>query len=138
MHKLHGTYRDDRHKGRGDDDDTFTGLPKKPASLDVDEAKVWNRITGILPNRVLAQADEMELEAACRWYVKHQVLLSQSWEYAHDPDLSEKFERRAIKAWGIVDRILSRFGMTPADRVKLRIPKDESGANPLAEFGVVG
>lgn len=138
MHKLHGTYRADRHKGRGDEGNSFGGQPKKPTGLTKEEAKAWKRIVDALPKRVLASCDAMELEVACRWWVKHDELLQLSRENSHDLEVADMLDKRAAKAWGIVDRIFARFGMTPADRVKLRLPKDESSENPLAEFGVVG
>lgn len=137
MHKLHGTYRKDRHKGRADEGTQFEGAPVKPRGMTQEEQKVWKRIIDCLPRSVLASADAMELEAACKWWVRHEQLLKLSKRYASDFDTAEKLERRAAKAWGITDRILSRFGMTPADRTKIRTPKKGTD-NPLSEFGIVG
>lgn len=139
MHKRDGTFRVDRHAERAANSGVYEGFPDMPDDLELAEQVVWVRIVGAMPRKILKSADTFALATACKWWVKHEVLLKQSWEYQHDPDLSEQFEKRAAKAWSICDRIFCRFGMTPADREKVKTSSEgETRETKLSRLGIIG
>lgn len=140
LHKLHGTYRDDRHGERADSEgELFTGVPDKPHDLGPDADLLWDSVVGQLKTaKVVAEIDGASLEAMCRWWGRYRELMRRVSETDFDDEVCETLELRARRAWLAFDRISSRFGMTPADRAKLKSAKPEEKENPLSEFGIVG
>lgn len=140
LHKLHGTYREDRHGERADsEEELFTGIPDKPHDLGPDADLLWDHVIGQLKAaKVVTGIDSASLEAMCRWWGRYKELDRRIVKESHDDDLCETLELRARRSWLAFDRISSRFGMTPADRAKLKTAPPEERVNPLAEFGIVG
>ena len=105
--KMRGTYRADRHAARIDLAD---GEPTKPNDLPPAGEALWDSLVPRLVALGIAKAlDETALAAACRWYSVYREALA------------EGNGRNAAMAWRNCDRVLSRFGCTPADRARLRL-----------------
>ena len=81
-----------------------------PESLSSPERNVWLRIVDESIPGVLGQADRIAIELACKLYVR-----------VNDGTATGVDYNQLVK-------LLSQFGMTPADRSKIAIPKpDEKG-----------
>jgi len=110
--KALGTYRKDRHTNR--DGPPAVGEPVPLQELAGDARQLWDFVLEASPVE-LGAGDGAVLEAACRtWglYVACQERL------AEDP--TDKDARIASHQYlTLVDKILAKYGMTPADRVKL-------------------
>lgn len=126
---LTGTYRKDRD-GAPNAEPKPAGSPKKPKDLDGEAGKFWDLIVPQLVELKIATAlDAPELARLCRWWAIEQ----KSLDYLDglDADLvgSSEWYRVQLQAgharnqW---DRIAARFGMSPADRAKLRIEASSS------------
>lgn len=139
QHRLEGTFRGDRHEGRGDEAIELPRDIKRPAGLKGEAKKLWDQLNRDLGRAgVLASVDAAQLEAMCRWWGRYKELEQKATETMYDIDESDIYERRARRAWDAFDKIAGRFGMTPADRAKLKQSPKESGSDPMAEFGIVG
>lgn len=95
----------------GDPPDHFT-----PKQIDC-----WNYIVSKCHEGVLTDADSIALEMAA-------VLLDQFRTYPLDVPAA-----RIIR----LDSLLSRFGMTPADRSKVKVPQGGDGGKPGNPFAGV-
>ena len=141
LHKIDGTFRADRHGDRADAAHDFFAVPEKPADLVCEAEDLWDQVVGRLASsQSTSDLDTASLHAMCLWWQRFLDLNAKATEFAWDDERAEMYENRAIKAWRAFDRIASRFGMTPADRAKLKSnPKDEQKkANPLESLGIVG
>ena len=105
LHKLHGTFRKDRHGEEGDslDDAEIGRLPPAPKFLSPVARDEWVRVAKVLgPAKLLKASDKGIMIAYCKLY----ELISSS-----DPDIP-------IAAYGQFRMIASELGLTPAARSK--------------------
>lgn len=139
-HKLDGTFREDRHGGRGDASIALPGTPEMPVGLGDDARELWLQVVAqLMQAKIVVQIDSSQLEAMCRWWARYMENERHACEYAHDIEAGEIYERRAKRAWDAFDKVASRFGLTPADRAKLKVAgPTENKTDPLKEFGIVG
>lgn len=117
QHQLQGTYRADRHGPLAADDRPADELPPKPAGLTPEEAAVWDRLAPLLLGTVKVR-DVPAFEELCGVKVmcerfRRAVL-----------DLPTNAATKTLVSYGIaLDKLIKlseRFGLTPADRAKLR------------------
>lgn len=101
-----------RMKARENEPENVNLLGAAPDSLNAKERVVWARISGEAIPGVLGQADRMAVELACKLFVKIQENTATGVDY-----------NQMIK-------LLSQFGMSPADRAKISIPKQKK-KNPF-------
>lgn len=125
--KERGTFREDRHGNRADTISS-SGDPVRPRDLDPAGRALWDRIIKEHKGRgILGAIDTTELVMLCRTY----SLWSSAMAVAKDMPL-DKEARCAVVAYGnLVDKLLAKFGGSPADRANLKIdasskPKEES------------
>ena len=139
-HKLEGTFRPDRHGDRGDLLLDLPGSPQMPGGLNDDARELWLRVvTQLTRAKVAVEIDSSQLEAMCRWWARYLENERHACEFAHDIEAGDVYEKRAKRAWDAFDKVAARFGLTPADRAKLKLPQDNSAkTDPLKEFGIVG
>jgi P27 family predicted phage terminase small subunit len=139
-HKLDGTFRKDRHGDRADVGMDLPGQPIMPAGLSDDARELWVRVVGQLTrSKVAVEIDTSQLEAMCRWWARYLENERHACEFSHDIEAGDMYEKRAKRAWDAFDKVASRFGLTPADRAKLKLPEDKNQkTDPLKEFGIVG
>lgn len=121
---LAGTYRKDRD-GAPDAEPQPTGAPKKPKDLKGDAGKFWDLIVPQLAELKIATAlDAPELARLCQWWALEKKSLDYLETLKADLVGSSEWRRVQLQAgharnqW---DRIAARFGLSPADRAKLRI-----------------
>lgn len=141
-HKLHGTFRSDRHGPAEHPIDNLDGEPKMPPGMPKQAQKLWKVI---LPQLVKArnavEIDSTELAAMCRWWAIYNDLMTRveaEKPYDENTDVIQwRLEKRARAAWQSFDSIACRFGMTPADRSRLRSETPATRiADPLSHFGI--
>lgn len=131
-HKRDGTFRADRHGDRVDA--SFpTGLPVKPHDLPPESEWLWNHLVENMPAEQIALIDRTAMESACIWYAhwkRFDALLMQS----PDPEIF----KMASQSWGRLEKLFSKFGMSPLDRARLRAPaKKESEEDALSQLKLV-
>ncbi len=118
-HVRDGTYRADRH-GPVPEPEPPAPPPERPADLAGGAAEFWDRVL-LLIGPTLRPADGPQLVQMCRWWARW-VECEAALDAEETPGTVE--HSRLIKAAATCsasfDRIASRFGLTPADRAKLR------------------
>jgi glucose-6-phosphate 1-dehydrogenase len=116
------------------------GSPKKTSRVPQNARWIWDLVIGFSPEAAKSPLDAVMLESLCRWWAK--------WD-AYDRRLDEtipgdkeeyKVAMLAVAAWKQCDKIASRFGLSMADRARLKVapskPKDDS--DPLDALKLVG
>lgn len=138
-HKRDGTYRRDRHGDRVDDSDFEGDLPERPADLSVDELSVWELVLGTSPDGVLRAIDESELIGCCWWYGEYCKAMRCMRPMKATAKAYYRLANLAAIAWKHFAAAASRFGMTPADRARLKMTKaDEKQEDPLEALKLIG
>lgn len=141
-HKLHGTFRTDRHGPVDHPMDNMDGEPVMPAGMPDQAVKLWKVIVPqLMKAKNAVEIDSTQLAAMCRWWAQYNELMSRvESEAPYDSETDNKqwrLEKRARAAWSAFDSIASRFGMTPSDRARLRSDvKAPKGVDPLSQLGI--
>jgi P27 family predicted phage terminase small subunit len=141
QHKLHGTFRSDRHGPADHPIDKLDGIPKMPPGMPSQAIKLWKvLVPQLIKVKTAVELDSTEIAAMCRWWAQYNELMSRVESEAPYDDESDirqwRLEKRAKAAWNAFDSIASRFGLTPADRARLRSDTKESKVSFLSEFGI--
>ncbi len=116
---LDGSFRADRH---GDPHSVpASGEPEPPTTLSVEERACWDELVPLLLEMGVAKKqDSKEIANMCRWWVE----FTRAMDYLKNLKPSHKRYPRAVQATVITfnafERIVGRFGLTPADRAKIR------------------
>jgi P27 family predicted phage terminase small subunit len=141
-HKLHGTFRTDRHGPVDHPIDKLSGVPKMPPGMPKQAQKMWKvLVPQLVKTKSAVEIDSTELAAMCRWWAQYNELMTRVEDetpYDDDSDIRQwRLEKRAKAAWAAFDSIASRFGLTPSDRARLRSePQATRSADPLSHFGI--
>lgn len=123
QHRLDGTYRADRHGSAGASVDA-AGVPTKPRGLKGEGEKLWKRVVpGLVSSGVARACDTDCLVSLCEWWARYVrfALMLDSADLDTDPKDLSRYTRLASQCWGEFARLAGKFGLTPADRVKLRV-----------------
>lgn len=139
-HRREGTFRADRHADRVDDRDFDGELPERPDDLSVDELAVWSLVVDTSPSGVLRAIDQSELVGCCWWYGEFCKAMRTMRPMRATVKSYYRLSNLAAIAWKHFAAAASRFGMTPADRARLKVmpskAKDET--DPLEALKIVG
>ena len=124
-HKRDGTYNVTRHKKRVDT--KFTpATPDVDSSHDAVAKKLRRQILASYPKGVLTSMDGATLNAACELYSQ--------WVSMRGATESKEVNARC-RIWAQFMEIAGKFGMTPADRAKLKVETgDDKEADPIQEL----
>lgn len=134
-HKAAGTYEPGRH-GEWTDDSVANGKPKKPTWLKGDAATAWKLIVESMHPDVLKRVDTLLLSAACKWWARWREYDRQLDDPEYD---TYKVMVQAGVCWKSFDKALSKLGLSPVDRSKLRIsPQEQTGDGKGRFFKVCG
>ncbi len=117
-HVRDGTYRADRHGPLTDDLDT-AAPPVKPADLTGDAAEVWDRLVGLLAG-IVRESDGPYIAEACQWWAELRRIRAALAKMTPGKHGYGSLIGTAATCSKEVDRLLTRFGLTPVDRAKLR------------------
>lgn len=111
---LQGT--DQRNKTRMNPNEPVPvrGIGPGHNSLNEYELEIWDEVVGISYRGVLGEADRIALEMMCRLIAEMRL------------DFAEMTAAKITQ----LSQLLGRFGMTPSDRTKIVIPKEQN-ANPF-------
>lgn len=121
-HLKNGTYRPDRHgplpAPSGADDAPAGDIPR-PSSLANRAAEVWADLVGLLRG-VIRRRDVPALAELCRWIERSERIAAELDVLAPS---SPKFKNLLIAAGIATDKVAAltrQFGLTPADRSRLK------------------
>lgn len=114
IRKIQGTIKD--HPGRQNPNEPTParGIGPSHDSLTEYEREIWDEVVGISYRGVLGEADRIALEMMCRLIAEMRL------------DFTEMTAAKITQ----LSQLLGRFGMTPSDRTKIVIPKEQN-VNPF-------
>lgn len=126
QHELDGTFRPDRH---GAQPIRAHGFALKPDDLDECASRVWDVLVKDLNRTAVAgEVDSVVLAEGCRWYSRYcrfSVALD-SDKISHEPDKLLKLAKLVALCWQKFADVAMRFGLTPVDRMRLKIAPQSS------------
>lgn len=131
-HDRDGSFRPNRHAGMPSDADFAGAIGKIPTDFKGVEKRLWSRVVKSFPPEGLRRLDTDALEAMCRWYGQYHRIMQRMAEYDVEDGPYFKLVTLAGIAWKHAATAMTRFGLTPADRAKLRMPvKSKDDDDPL-------
>jgi len=92
-------------------------LGAPPEHLNPHEIQVWREIEAMIPARVATAADALALECLVKLTLQIRT---------------EEKPTAALFAQALT--YMGRFGLTPADRAKMTVPKEQDEVNPWADL----
>lgn len=119
QHVLDGTYRADRHGPLAADDQPAAAPPMPPAKLTESEQSAWVDLTDLLGG-VVKPRDVPTLTELCRWVCRADTLAA---ALANLTPGAKGFAQLLTASAIATDKVLllsTRFGLSPADRMRLR------------------
>lgn len=114
LRKLQGTINDHPSRQNKDEPTPSRGIGPSHDSLNEYEREIWDEVVGISYRGVLGEADRIALEMMCRLIAEMRL------------DFAEMTAAKITQ----LSQLLGRFGMTPSDRTKIVIPKEQN-TNPF-------
>lgn len=111
--EARGSYKNHPERRPDGELQPLEGIGPAPDSLVV-EAFIWDEVVEMLPAGVLGNTDRVALETMCKLIFKMRF----------------DFDNMTAAQLGKLETFLARFGMTPADRSKIVMPKKKD-SNPF-------
>lgn len=96
-----------RMQDRENEPQPEAGIGEAPGHLNAKECAVWDELVSVIPAGVMGNTDRIALEHLARLIVESRGD-RENWSSAREKDLLT---------------YLTRFGLTPADRSKVSVPK---------------
>jgi P27 family predicted phage terminase small subunit len=129
---LEGSHRPDRD-GPPESQVKASGTPQEPPTLTGEALELWRRLVPRLAEMgVAAAVDAALLEMMCWWWGRY-VAASKAAESLDPAD------GKALQVLGVAsmaskqfNAVACRFGLTPADRARLRVEPASPPATPVA------
>lgn len=139
-HKREGTFRADRHAAMVDDRDFAGDLPDRPGDLSPVEAEIWGHVVETTPAGILRRIDESELIGMVHWYGEYRRCMDEARRTSIAAKKYYRLIQMATMAWKHFAAAASRFGMTPADRARLKTmpAKTKEADDPLESLKLLG
>ena len=124
IRELNGTANRNKHRDNQNQPKVVRGIGPAPDHFTEMQSDIWDYLVSVMFAGVLAESDRptMEMMAVLFYRFRHGDYAEQSI----CPALSGVELSR-------LDSLMGRYGMTPSDRTKIVIPKQEN-QNPFEEF----
>ncbi len=130
--KLHGGYRSDRHGDR-DQEPQLSGDPVPPFKLVGDANLLWESVVPrLVAAKIATEADSETLAMMCEWYRKFRKLQKALDKMAVTNKDHYKLMIQMQMASNCFDKLAARFGMTPADRSRVKTHEPAQQVSGLA------
>ena len=118
MRLLDGTYQPSRHGPLPADLGDAFAPPVKPSDLKGDASKLWDTLTVMLAG-VVRDRDGLMLAELCQWWAELRRVKTVLAATTPDAKGYNGLLVAAAVCTDKLDKIASRFGLTPSDRAKL-------------------
>jgi len=115
LKEVQGTAHRNKQRQNPDEPEPERGIGPAPEHLNAQEKQIWDEIVANMYAGVLGEADRMALELM----VKLICIVRNDFEAMTGAQLAR------------LNGLMSQFGMTPADRTKISVPKDKNEGNPF-------
>ena len=114
LKQVQGTDKRNKTRMNPDEPSPVRGIGPAHKTLTEYEKEIWDEIVGISYKGVLGEADRLALEMMCRLVAEMRL---------------DFVEMTAAKITQL-SNLIGRFGMTPSDRTKIVVPKEQN-KNPF-------
>ena len=114
LKQVQGTDQKNKDRLNPDEPSPTRGIGPAHKTLSGYEQEIWDEIVGISYRGVLGEADRIALEMMCRLVAEMRL---------------DFVEMTAAKITQL-SQLIGRFGMTPSDRTKIVVPKEQN-KNPF-------
>jgi phage terminase small subunit len=128
LHKIEGTVDPRVHSTRTDD--RAKGRPRKPRNLDEDASELWELVQAAVGAATRA-IDGPALAELCRLYSR----LQEARQCLEIDVLDRNARDGYLKLLAQWHKLGSDFGLTPAARCRMTLPKDEQDDTEKRYFG---
>lgn len=115
LKEIQGTAHRNKQRQNPDEPRPERGIGPAPEHLGEDLSVIWDEVVSHMYAGVLGEADRIGLEAMVR------LIHLMRWD----------FEAMSGAQLARLNGLLSQFGMTPADRTKISVPKSKDHSNPF-------
>lgn len=112
---LRGGYKKNPQRKRKGEPLPTAGIGAPPKHLTERQRAIWDEVVSICPPGVLGNSDRIALETLVRLIER---------------DRHKRAEFKAAERTQMIS-LLSRFGMTPADRSRINVPRTPEKGNPF-------
>lgn len=110
-------------------------IPSAPAWLDREAKAEWKRLTKLLgPKQVLTEGDRSALAMMCSLWSTILELMKAEKNVRQDPMSWKRFHSMRIASIEKWASLLGRFGLTPADRPRVKVPDTQETHDADAAF----
>jgi phage terminase small subunit len=116
LHMRQGTYKPGRHQIQP----TAGGELVRPTGLGQHGHRLWNAVIDFAETAGAGECDTECLAGMCRWYQQFRRMYELLEKLRPDDPRYVELMYPAAKAWKAFVDMASRFGLTPADRAKLK------------------
>lgn len=116
LRELHGTANRNKHRDNQSQPATIGGIGPAPDYFTEKERECWDFLVSCMWPGVMGKSDRPTMELMARLF--HRFRYGQFDKEAVVPALNGAELSR-------LDSLLARYGMTPSDRTKIVVPKDE-------------
>lgn len=131
MHMRQGTYKPGRHGVSP----VAGGELIRPSDLKGDAAKLWDRVSDFAVQAGAGECDIDCLAGMCRWYAEYRRAGAALGAIRPIDEEYRALQYATANAWRQFVDMASRFGLTPADRAKLRTGVEENPSTLDRMFG---
>jgi P27 family predicted phage terminase small subunit len=140
--KLEGTFRKDRSAAGSLSFTSITKVPAAPEGFDDLAKDVWNTICGeLIQKKIMEAIDIYNIQVICKnMSIYWDCLKEMGNQYIVDTGTgstkTNPLFTTANQAFAIADRLGSRYGFSPTDRMKLKMinPSEKPKGNPALEL----
>ena len=117
LRELHGTANRNKHRDNPDQPTPTRGIGKAPDHFNETQVKTWDYLVSIMFRGVLAETDRPSFE----------LLTMLFWRFRYgDYEEDSVCPALAVGEMSRMDSLMARYGMTPSDRTKIVVPKEEN------------
>lgn len=131
MHMRQATYKPGRHGVSP----VAGGELIRPSDLKGDAAKLWDRVSDFAVQAGAGECDIACLDGMCRWYAEWRRCGAVLGSAIPGDEDHRTLQYVTSNAWKQFSEMASRFGLTPADRAKLRTGVEDSQSTLDRMFG---
>lgn len=131
VHLRNGTYKPSRHGVHP----MAAGELIKPSDLKGEAAKLWERVADFCMTGGSGECDTDLLAGMCSWYAEYRRVAAAMVTLTPIDEDYKPLQYLAANAWRQFVDMASRFGLSPADRAKLKTSSDEATSKLDQMFG---
>lgn len=144
QHKLEGTYRPSEHDGKGFEGDIINEMVPPPKRMTEVAKRVWRQLLPMVQKGQVMKTDLVAFEMLCNAFADYQYCVKKIVEDGYkttriSTEGHEITQRHYLapdkkQAYDMLQQMMGKFGLTPADRTKIHLNIDAEEYDELDEL----